>query len=207
MARASCEAAQSPLTTTGTRPLRRPRGPPPVGAPLVELAARASVHRYHRDAGRLRARGEFGGVVARCRPSRGASSASPARRPRQRPPRRCAMRESRSRISALPARRAGDALGRAAHVDVDDRSARHARPAAPLRHRRRIAADELHDMGRTPSPSARRRFRRRQRGSVASHHFGDDERCAEPSGDAPHADVGDARHRRQHDAAVEQQET
>ena len=93
-------SSMSPLTTTGIddRVLHGAhRGP--VGRALVELAARAAVHGDQLHAGGFGAARKLRRVERARRPSRAASSASPAPRPR-RPSPRSASAHDRDRASA-----------------------------------------------------------------------------------------------------------
>ena len=99
-ARAPAASRMSPLTMHRDphRALHR-RHRRPVRRAGIELRPRAPVHRDHRHARRLGPRRELRRVQRWPRPSRAASSASPARRP-PRPPPRPAAAHGRGRASA-----------------------------------------------------------------------------------------------------------
>ena len=93
---------------------------------------------------------------------------------------------------------ADDALGRAAHVDVDDPGAGRFGDARRLRHPARLAAGELDDMRFDARPF------RPQLGLlgaldklVGRNHLGNDEACAQTLDDPAEGDIRDARERRE----------
>ena len=172
-ARAASERSTSPLATTGIATARRPPRWRPSRRALVELLARAAVHRHCGDAERAGATGEFGRVERSGRPSRAASSRSPA----PCTPRR-SLDDAAGVIEIAHQRRAGiaagDALGRAAHVDVDDVGAG-ASASRGLAHPARVAAGELDDVRGDPPLGPQARLGRPEHELVRRDHLGDDE--------------------------------
>ena len=116
------DVGESPLTTTG---IETARFTARIGASpraLVELGPGAAMHRHHRDTGLLGAARELGRIQDD-RPSRAASSPSPGRSTAATVARSATARGRlpHQRRAAMAARHL---LGRAAHVDVDDRAPR-----------------------------------------------------------------------------------
>ncbi len=99
---------------------------------------------------------------------------------------------------------ARDALRRAAHVDVDDGCARRLGHPGGLAHPVLLATGDLHDVNVQPRAfRPQSRFLITANEIVRGHHFGDDEGRSVTPRDAPHPDIRDARHRREHRAPVE----
>ena len=93
---------------------------------------------------------------------------------------------------------AGDALGRAAHIDVDDIRAGVDGHPGGLAHPARLTTGELHDMR-----SAAGRFGPQARlfvacgETIARYHLGNHQACALALGNAAHHGIRHAGHRRQ----------
>ena len=99
---------------------------------------------------------------------------------------------------------AGDATRGAAHVDVEERRAGALGATGCLGHFLRATAGDLHHVDVEPAPLCARLVDPLAAGEAfGCDHFGDDERRPGSARGAPHADVGDAGHRRQHDAPVQ----
>ena len=123
----------------------------PVGRALVELAARAAMHRDEADAGRFGAARKLGRIARIVVP------AEPHLQRDRHADRADGRVDQGQRMIEIAHQRragllAGHVLGRAAHVDVDDVGAGAFRDARALRHPVRLAAGELHDV--EPQPLA-----------------------------------------------------
>ena len=170
---------------------------------LIELLPRAPVHRHGRDPERGSAPGQFGGVAGRVIPAEAHLHGDRARHRRHGCPDDVGRvvevaHQGGSRIAA------GDALGRAAHIDVDHGRAGCLRQTRRLAHPARVAASELDHVGRDARPfGAQPRLLRAEDEIVRGDHLGDDEGRAAPLRNPAKDDVGDARQRGQHGSAVE----
>ncbi len=180
----------------GDAVLDRAHGPP-VGAPLVELAAGAPMHRDETDAGLLGAACKIGRV------DRTVVPAEPhLQRDRHRDCRHGGLDQARCMIEVAHERgsrlAAGNVPRRAAHVDIDDRRARTFRDAGALAHPAGFATGELHHMDRDvlafgPQQRLGASFDQRVAGGHLRHH----QAHPEPRGRAPERRIGHPRHRRQ----------
>ena len=89
---------------------------------------------------------------------------------------------------------AGDGLGRAAHIDVDDVGAVRLGQTRGLRHRIGTATGELDHMGIDTAPLGPQARLLRPTGEFGGgDHFRDDGACTQTPRDATHVQVGDAR--------------
>lgn len=181
--------------------LTDPRDRAPIRLPLVELLARAPMHRDERKAMRLGAPREFGRVEARMVPSKthfqrdghanGAFHGS---------------NQAFRMVEIAHQRRAGPAIdhafGGATHVDVNDIGARGLGHAGSFGHGVRRAARKLHHMqAKTPALGAQARFLLPGRELVGCNHFAHHHAGAEILGDPPEGVIRHAGHRREHRAS------
>jgi hypothetical protein len=169
----------------------------PVGAALVELLARAAVHRHKLHACRLRLAGELGRVEARMVPSQphleGHRDGDGLDRGDDQVEREIWLAHQGGAGQAT-----GHFLGGATHVDVDDGGACGLCQASGLSHPVRIATGDLDDMGIDPlALGAESGFRFAPDIIVGGDHFRDDEGGSEASRDPSHADIRDSGHGRE----------
>ncbi len=175
----------------------------PVGLALIELAARAAVHRHHADARLLGTACEDWRVECAFVPAephldrhRHLDRANHGLDQRQR------MVEVAHQGRAGTA--AGDLLGRAAHVDIDD-----VRPLAggytrAFSHMCCLAAGELHHMdGQAGMPYAQVEAGPALGEFAACHHFGHDQPSAMRMGALAERLVCNTRHRREEHAIAD----
>ena len=188
------------MTTSGIRdriPDRADRAP--IGVALVELTARAAVHRNQLHAGGLGAARQFRRVEGTIVP---AEPHLQRHRHFHGGDRR--LDQCQRVIEIAHQRRAGLAAGhvarRTAHVDIDDFGAGGFGNPRAFRHPADLAARELNDM-RTDSGrlAAQPRHWAAVDEIVAGGHFGNHKSGAERCGQTPKRRIGDARHRRQKD--------
>ncbi len=177
----------------------------PVGAALVELAARSSVHRDRRTPASCARRASSGALIERSsQPSRILSVTGTRTAPTVASIKRQRMVEIAHQRRARLA--AGHVPRRAAHVDVDDGGAGRLGDARALPHPARLAAGELHHVNaQSPPLGAQPRVRAALGQVLAGGHLRDHQAGAEAGDAAPKRGVGHARHRRQDDRARQRQ--
>ena len=204
MRRASSRLAESPLTRPGSRPPLHRADRRPVGAALVELVARAAVHGDQRDARPPRPCAPVPARSGDRVPAEPHLHASPG----DRPPRTVASISLQREIGIAHQRRAGMAArdrlaGQPMLMSMTARPA--LRPGAPPRPSRRIAAGDLHDVDVRPSPSAAGAFPRRRARNRRRRPFPTRPGRRRTRAQAPHPEVGDPGHGREHGETVQLQ--